>query len=140
MKQSPRYLTKSRFKIGHSCPTKLFYTGKKEYFNSTLDDPFMAALADGGFQVGELAKCYYPGGHDIKSLDYDEALNQTNELLKHQDVIIYEAAIKHNNLFIRADILVKHGKHIELIEVKAKSFDTKDDNPFFNKKGEISST
>lgn len=140
MKNKPRYLTKSRFKIGHDCPTKLFYTGKEEYFNASLEDPFLSALADGGFQVGELAKCYHPDGHDIKTLDYDEALAQTNELLNKRSVIIYEAAIKYKNLFIRADILVKKGKQIELIEVKAKSFDSSEENPFFTKKGEISSS
>lgn len=139
MSVKPRYLTKSRFKIGHECPTKLFYTGKDEYYNSSLDDPFMAALAEGGFQVGELAKCYHPDGHDIQTLDYDEALNQTRELLEKRSVTIYEAAIKHKNLFIRADVLVKRGKTVELIEVKAKSFDSSEENPFFNKKGEIAS-
>lgn len=73
-----RYLTKSRFKLATECPTKLFYTGKSEYANQNLDDSFLLALADGGFQVGELAKCYFPGGHDIKTLDYDEALADTN--------------------------------------------------------------
>lgn len=29
----------------------------------------MMASAEGGFQVGELAKCYKPGGRDIKTLD-----------------------------------------------------------------------
>jgi len=69
-----RYLTKSRFKLATECPTKLFYTGKSQYANQNLDDSFLLALADGGFQVGDLAKCYFPGGHDIKTLDYDEAL------------------------------------------------------------------
>jgi hypothetical protein len=78
----PRYLTKSRYKLGLECPTKLYYTGKSEYANKNLEDTFLLALADGGFQVGELAKCYFPGGHDIKTLDYDKALNLTNDLLK----------------------------------------------------------
>ena len=65
----PRYLTKSRFKLGMECPTKLFYTKKKEYLDSKMDDSFLAALAEGGFQVGELAKLYHPGGHDITTLD-----------------------------------------------------------------------
>jgi len=73
-----RYLTKSRFKLATECPTKLFYTGKSEYANQNLDDSFLLALADGGFQVGDLAKCYFPGGHDIKTLDYDEALAETD--------------------------------------------------------------
>ena len=64
-----RYLTKSRFKLGIECPTKLYYTGKREYPNQKLDDPFLAALADGGYQVGELAKLYFPNGQDITTLD-----------------------------------------------------------------------
>ncbi len=79
-----RYLTKSRFKLAEECPTKLFYTGKKEYPDKKGEDPFLAALADGGFQVGELAKCYFPGGTDITSLDYEESLRQTNELLRQE--------------------------------------------------------
>ena len=116
-----KYLTKSRFKLAIECPTKLFYSGKKEYANNSLDNPFLEALAEGGFQVGELAKYYYPGGHSIHTLDYQDALEQTNQLLTQDNVIIYEAAIKHNNLFIRIDILVKKGNSIKLIEVKSKS-------------------
>ncbi|MGL1936699.1 MAG: DUF2779 domain-containing protein [Fibrobacterales bacterium] len=98
------------------------------------------ALAEGGFQVGELAKLYYPGGHDIITLDYEESLEETNELLKQENVIIYEAAIKYKSLFIRADILVKTGNKIDLIEVKAKSFDPDNVNEFETKAGYISST
>ena len=135
-----RYLTKSRFKLATECPTKLFYTAKKsEYANQQLEDSFLQALAEGGFQVGELAKCYFPNGHDIKSLDYDEALDQTNELLKQENVVIYEAAISFEYLFIRADILVKKGNRIQLYEVKAKSFDPSTDL-FFSKKGSLVST
>ena len=57
-----RYLTKSRFKLAIDCPTKLYYVGKQEYANNSVDNPFLEALAEGGFQVGELAKYYYPGG------------------------------------------------------------------------------
>ncbi len=133
---NPRFLTKSRFKLALGCPAKLYYTGKKEYANQSIDDPFMLALADGGFQVGELAKCYYPGGHDINTLDYQDALLQTNELLELENVIIYEAAIRYGNFFIRADILVKEKNSIKLIEVKAKSFDPSAD-VFANSEGSI---
>jgi len=51
----PRYLTKSRYKIGLECPTKLFYTRKKEYPDKSQEATFLAALADGGFQVGQAA-------------------------------------------------------------------------------------
>lgn len=136
----PRYLTKSRFKLGIECPTKLFYTGKKEYLDQKMDDSFLAALAEGGFQVGELAKLYFPNGHDITSLNYKEAEDQTLELLKQDNVIIYEPAIRFKDLFIRIDVLVKKGKHFDLIEVKAKSFDETEDDPFRNKNGTMKST
>ena len=134
-----RYLTKSRFKLGMECPTKLYYTGKKEYPNKEIDDPFLNALADGGYQVGELAKLYFPNGHDITTLDYEEAETQTLKLLKQDEVIIYEPAIKFKNLFIRIDILVKKRNQFELIEVKSKSFDTNKEKPFLSKKGTIKS-
>ena len=53
----PRYLTKTRFKLAVQCPTKLFYTGKKTTYRDTMqEDSFLAMLAEGGYQVGELAK------------------------------------------------------------------------------------
>ncbi len=129
-----KYLTKSKFKLATECPTKLFYTGKKQYANTSLDNPFLEALAEGGYQVGELAKYYYPDGHNINTLDYDEALKQTNKLLEQDEVVIYEAAVKYNNLFIRVDILVKRGNYIKLYEVKAKSIDLTD-HSFLTKNG-----
>ena len=89
-----RYLTKSRFKLGLECPTKLYYTDKQEYPNQKIDNSFLTALADGGYQVGELAKLYFPNGHDITTLDYEEAETQTLKLLKQSEVIIYEPAIR----------------------------------------------
>src|SRR5688572_25424515 len=136
----PRYLTKSRFKLAMECPTKLFYTGKKEYANQKLSDPFLAALADGGFQVGRLAQCYFPGGTEIESRDYDESVRQTEELLALDTVTIYEGAFRYNNFFIRADVVVKSGDDLELIEVKAKSCDFDTEDSCHNKNGTISSS
>lgn len=135
-----RYLTKSRFKLAMECPTKLYYTKKKEYINRDIEDPFLQALAEGGFQVGELAKFYYPGGHDIVTLDYDQALKETNELVKNEPCIIYEAAITYKSFFLRADILIKEGNRIKLIEVKSKSTSETSDSEFLGKRGGILST
>ena len=135
-----RYLTKSRFQLSMECPTKLFYTRKDEYANKKLDDAFLLALAEGGFQVGELAKKYHPGGHDITALDHEEAESETNRLFNEEKTILFEPAIRHQNLFIRIDVLVKNGRDLELIEVKAKSYD-KLEGPesFMSKNGSLSS-
>jgi len=130
-----RHLTKSRFKIGCDCPTKLYYTGKEEYLNNSLENEFLQALAEGGYQVGELAKAYFRGGVDIKTLDYEEALSQTNEYMKKENVILYEPAFRYKNLFVRVDILVKRGSKVYIYEVKAKSFNI-DKDSFLNRKGD----
>ena len=58
----PRYFTKTRFSLALDCSAKLYYSGKPEYIDTKNDDAFLAALAEGGFQVGELARCYFEGG------------------------------------------------------------------------------
>ena len=81
----PRYLTKSRFKLAVECPTKLFYTGKKDYANLKNDNDFLKALADGGFQVGELAKLMYPEGQEIEfNGNFQAAIEKTKEFLKQE--------------------------------------------------------
>lgn len=134
-----RYLTKSRYKLAKECPHKLYYTSKKEYYNNKLNNDFLLALAEGGFQVGELAKYYYAGGVAVETLDFEQSLKQTKNLLQQEKVIIYEGAFLFDTLFIRADIIVKQGRDIKLIEVKSKSIDPRTDG-FFNKRdGTLSS-
>lgn len=128
-----RYLTKSRFKTSLECPNKLFYTKKDEYANLKDKNPFLEALASGGFQVEELARLHYPNGHlvdDFQGDKYDceQKVEETNQLLQNKNVVIYEAAFKYGHLFILVDILEKKGNQINLIEVKAKSFKEGDKN------------
>ena len=126
MKQ--KYFTKSAFKVALACPRQLYYYNNEKYENQNNDDSFLQALAEGGFQVGELAKIYYGiDDNDVKSLGYDDSLNKTKNLFKNKNVNIAEAAFLYNNCFVRVDILTKNDKTIELIEVKAKSW-TSDDS------------
>ena len=139
-----KYLTKSRFKQGLECPTKLFYTNKDEYANASNSDSFLQSLAEGGFQVGELAKFYFHNnpieeGITIESSG-DEAVKETQERLSQKGrVVIAEAAFKFNNLFVRVDILVKEDNQISIYEVKAKSWDVEEDSFFDKKKTKITS-
>jgi hypothetical protein len=117
------------------CPTKLYYTDKAAYSNLKSTDAFLQALAESGYQVAELAKAYYPDGENLGTLDDEQAITETAKLLKRDRVIIYEAAIQHENLFIRADILVKEQDHLTLLEVKSKSIGSKDKPPFLTSRG-----
>ncbi len=124
MTENQRYLTKSRFTLGMDCPTKLFYAGNPDiYPDASIEDTFLKSLAENGYHVGALAQQYHPGGHAVSTLNPEEALAQTEQLLEQDEVTIYEAAFRFDDLFIRVDILVKKGNQIDLIEVKAKSYD-----------------
>ena len=121
----PRYLTKSRFKLATECPTKLYYSGKpKEYKDTMQENAFFAMLALGGYQVGALAKLRYPDGIEITNKTHAEAYAKTLEYLAQENVVLFEPAILVSDFFIRIDILVKKGNRFELIEVKAKSYDS----------------
>jgi hypothetical protein len=134
----PRYLTKSLFNLAHECPTKLYYHNKEDYPSTREDDEFLEALAEGGYQVGALAKCYYPEGIEITTLDHQEAIQQTNELLKKDKITIFEAAICFEGFFIRVDILKKVNDRLDLIEVKSKSFHP-DEDKFVKNSGSFES-
>ena len=139
----PRYLTKSRFKIGVDCPTKLYYCNKKnEYADNKLDDDFLESLAEGGFQVGELAKFIFSEDPiaeriTIEEKDYETALKKTNErLFASESTVVAEAAFRFQNLFVRVDITRRIGNELHIYEVKAKSWNSTKDFWKSNKKGE----
>jgi len=119
-------LSKSRFKLALTCPTKVFYSLDPRYANENVEDEFMEALAKGGNQVGELAKLMFrakdPESVEITSLEQEEQIRETAALLRRKNVTIFEGTILHDNLLVRVDVLVKRGSKVELIEVKAKSW------------------
>ncbi len=124
------FLTKSRFKLALSCPTKLYYGTKvNNYEDTKADDPFMMALAEGGYQVGELAKFLIsddPIGDDItvNELDYEQSLAITREKRSVGGrIAIAEAAFCFDELFVRTDLFEEENDTIKLLEVKAKSWD-----------------
>lgn len=126
----PRYLTKSKFKLALECPTKLFYADQRGlYFDKNSDNDFLQSLADGGHQIGELAKYKYhhdPIGKEItvETLDYEEAIRITRQKLDAESrSVVAEAALLVHPYFIRVDILIRdqQSKTIEIVEVKSKS-------------------
>ncbi|MFD0669156.1 DUF2779 domain-containing protein [Ramlibacter sp. MAHUQ-53] len=128
-------LTKSRFKIALECPTKLYYESRPgDYRNQMRENAFLAALADGGHQVGTLAKFKYhpdPIGQAItvEANGYDESVAQTHQRLAVPGrVVVAEAALRHDHYFVRVDLLIRdqERKRIELIEVKSKGVSEQD--------------
>jgi hypothetical protein len=132
-----KYLTKSLFTHALDCPTKLYYkSNSKDYVSSQDDDDFLRALAEGGMQVGELAKCYFEDVVEIEySTDKKKSIQESNKLLKKENIVIYEAAIHFENTYALVDVLEKKGNRINLIEVKSKSWD--EEVGFYGKRGGI---
>jgi len=113
-------LSKSDFKVAQSCSTKLFYK-KEKYPNSNDENEFMKMLAQGGYLIGKYTQLMYPEGKEIKERNSLKAFRETLEKLKEKNIVIFEAAIISNSKVIRIDILEKKGNLFNIIEVKAKS-------------------
>ena len=128
MPHTSQTLSKSDYKLACSCPKKLFYK-KHGYPSNLADNEFMKMLAEGGYVVGKLAQLLHPG-EEIVDRDMNIAVDKTTELLKRDKVTIHEAAIKNGQKIVRIDILKKNGNHFDLIEVKAKSYDSTNEDDF----------
>lgn len=116
-------LTKSRFKKAIECPTKLYYSLKK-YKDESVDDPFLAALAEGGIQVGELAKLHFPEGVEVREVGNGAAAATTERLLREQpESTLFEPAFQVGMRMARVDIFRRVGNEVEVIEVKSKGVD-----------------
>lgn len=135
---APKYLDKTNFVLSVDCPTKLYYKVRPgQYQNFNAENTFLEALAKAGYQLTELAKCYFRDNapHDLKDLSVGKSIQKTNELMKLDRVVIFEATFISDNLLLRADIIEKKGRSISLYEVKSKSYDKKEDS-FFVKRSE----
>jgi hypothetical protein len=129
----PTTLSKGRFTLARECPRKLAYVSDDRYVNARNDDEFLEALAEGGHQVGALAKLMYPDGIEVTARAIDEQVRTTEDLLARDNVTIFEATFRHGLLVARVDVLVKTGAVVDLIEVKSKSFGAGTDS-FWGKK------
>ena len=114
----PKLLSKSKYLNGLQC-SKLLWVA----LNEPERLPEIAAatqhIFDQGHLVGELARKLFPGGIAIPAEDFLGNITATREALR-QRRPIFEAGIRANNLFARADILKPSGDSAwDIIEVKS---------------------
>jgi hypothetical protein len=134
----PLSISKTDYKVARSCPAKLYYRMNK--YPSTKDgDEYMELLAEGGYMIGAIASLLFEGAVLVDEPDHDKAVALTQEYFKQENIILLEAAFENQGKFARPDILIKQGNTLTLIEVKAKSFDSTEENPFHGKRGGIKS-
>lgn len=119
-------LSKSEFKLATDCYTRLKFK-KNGYPQASDTDEFLEMLAEGGYMVGKLATLLYPDGIDINTDNTfsSDRYENTSKWMQKENVVLYEAAFKTaDGRNIRADIIEKKGNQINLIEVKAKSWNS----------------
>ena len=129
-------ISKTDYKAARSCPAKLYYRMNK-YPSIKDGDEYIELLAEGGYMIGAIATLLFEDAVLVDEPDHDKAVALTQEYFKHENIILLEAAFESNGKFTRPDILIKQGDALTLIEVKAKSFDSTEENPLRGKRGGI---
>lgn len=116
------YLTKSDFKVAQTCSTKLYYR-KMGYPTAGAGDEYLAMLADQGYLVEALARTFYPEGRWVGYREDVEAAAWDTMTALTDSCTLFEATFISRGKMARADILVRRGDVLELIEIKSRGFD-----------------
>jgi hypothetical protein len=124
----PIYLTKSDLKTARSCTTKLYYK-KLGYPTGDRVDAYTRILADGNFIITKIAHLLFPEGIYVSAnLNSEEsianAVQETIAQLQKEEVVLFEPVLYAGHKLARADILIKKGDRLEIIEIRSKGFDS----------------
>ena len=112
-------LSKSRILAGIQCPKQLYLkTYRPELAEESAS---LQAIFDTGHRVGELARTLYPHGMLIGAdQELNAALEQTAALLRAPgNGVLFEAAVQHDGVVVRTDVLEKGSGGVRVIEVKS---------------------
>ncbi|MEK7348872.1 MAG: DUF2779 domain-containing protein [Candidatus Eisenbacteria bacterium] len=115
-------LSKSRVAAGLQCHKRLYF--ECYHYNSRDKvDAARQALMESGREVGRVARGRYPGGVAMVEdpFKFDEAAAATRAAMKNSRVpAIYEAALIHDDVRVRVDVLVRNAQGAwDLVEVKS---------------------
>jgi hypothetical protein len=114
-----RMLSKSRLMAFRQCPKRLWLQTFRRHL-ATID-PTAQARFDAGHRVGEIARRLRLGGTLVGHVDdIGRALQETRHLLAGaDDRLLFEAALQHGGVLVRADVLERRDGRCELVEVKS---------------------
>ncbi|MGC8491920.1 MAG: DUF2779 domain-containing protein [Syntrophobacteraceae bacterium] len=114
------YLSKSQYTMGRQCHKALW---NQKYHPELRDEPptQMEAIFELGHEVGALALELFPGGVMVpyEGLSHSDQLAMTQKALADGAHTIYEATFRHDDVFIKIDILRLGPEGWELYEVKS---------------------
>jgi len=121
-KEKTHNISKSQFLVGVQCPKALWFYRNRPDLKAETDDA-QQALFDQGNEIGQLAQTYFKGGIEVEGeyWDIDGAIKKTEDLIKGEKSIIYEATARSpEGIYSKIDIFkkVKGENEWDLIEVK----------------------
>ena len=113
------YLSKSRLISAWQCPKKLHL--EKHHSELAVITPQMESMFAGGHQVGDVAKQLYGTADSVEvAFDFKTMVAETQQLIEGgADFPIFEATFRHENVLVRADVLIPEADGWQVVEVKA---------------------
>lgn len=139
MAQRHYYLTKSLLAKACECPRKLPYSLLSDVYTQPKTSGFLTSLAQSGEIIGLYSRLLFPDGIEIPANQpTEDQVEQTDRWIRdpNSQGAIFEGTIRSGPFLIRADVLSKEGSTLHLLEVKAKSFDSRN-TTLLSKKGEV---
>jgi CRISPR/Cas system-associated exonuclease Cas4 (RecB family) len=114
------YLSKSLYIRGLQCHKSLYLDRHQPELRAE-PTPELEALWAGGHEVGDFAHMLFPGGVIVPfdGLTRDEQLAKTRAEIDRGTKAIYEATFSHDDVFVKADIIVRNRGYWDLYEVKS---------------------
>jgi hypothetical protein len=128
-------LSKSDFRAAQSCPTKLFYR-KHRYASAKDASNGQKLLGNAGVIVQAIARVLYAEGEEIEAeLGTEESAQRAVRMLARDEVTLFGAPLISAGKEARFDILRKRGNEIEVVDIKAKAFDSRENNIALTRSG-----
>ncbi|EAL8538916.1 DUF2779 domain-containing protein [Campylobacter jejuni] len=114
------FLSKSKYTKGIQCAKSLWLNTYKNEVLSTPNENALAKFSTGN-KIGELAYKLFLSGIKIKfeNSSFDEKCEQTRQLLKNNQEVIYEATFCYNDILVMIDILQNTKEGLIINEVKS---------------------
>ena len=119
MRSTRPYLSKSRLISAWQCPKKLHL--EKHHKELAVITSQMESAFAGGHAVGDVAQQLYGTDQSVEvEFNFKTMVADTKRLIDNgADFPIFEATFRHENVLIRADVMIPEGDGWHVIEVKA---------------------
>ncbi len=114
------FLSKSLYTRGLQCRKSLYLDRHRPELRAEPGRD-LEALWENGRKAGELARMLFPGGVVVpfEGLTKEEQRKKTREEIDRGTRAIYEASFSFDNIFVKADIVVRNRGYWDLYEVKS---------------------